>query len=117
TAAGATLRMGDVRDAVALRFLARCLVEIDPDLLTPIIEGRWMDGYQRDDVLRAIACPALLIQADPAAGGMLTDADAARAKELMPRGLLVRVPNAGHQIHWAHPDAALRLANGFLESL
>jgi pimeloyl-ACP methyl ester carboxylesterase len=116
-AAGATIRMGDVRDAVALRFLARCLVDVDPELLTPIIEGRWLDGYARQDVLRGIACPALLMQADPAAGGMLSDADAAEAAGLMPRGLLVRVPNAGHQIHWAQPDAVLRLTNGFLESL
>lgn len=117
TAAGATIRMGDVRDAVALRFLARCLVDIDPELLTPIIEGRWLEGYARDEILRAIECPALLMQADPAAGGMLTAADAASAAALLPRGLLARVPNAGHQIHWAQPDAVLRLTNGFLESL
>jgi pimeloyl-ACP methyl ester carboxylesterase len=112
-----TIRMGDVRDAVALRFLASCLSQIDPAVLTPIIDERWLEGYAPDDVMRAITCPALLMQADPAAGGMLTDADAARAAELMPRGLLVRVPNAGHQIHWAQPDSVLRLTLQFLESL
>lgn len=114
---GTFVRMGETRDAVALRFLARCLLDIDPALLDPIIEGRWLDGYACDDVLRGVTCPALLIQADPSAAGMLIDADAARAIELMPRGLLVLVPNVGHQIHSAQPDAVLRLTSGFLESL
>lgn len=112
-----TVRMGDVRDPVALRFLASCLARMDPAVLTPIIDERWLDGYAQDDVLRAIGCPALLMQADESAGGMLTAADAARAAALMPRGLLVRVPGAGHQIHWAQPDAVLRLTSQFLESI
>lgn len=112
-----TVRLGDVRDPTSLRFGARCLLDMDPEVLDPLIAGRWLEGYDRDTILRKIECPALLLQADFAAGGMLPDAVAESAASLLRRGSHVKLPQVGHLIHWLAPDATLRLVSGFLESL
>ena len=68
----ATTRLGDTRDATALRFSAHALRRLDPAVLDPIVDETWMDGYE----LGHIQCPLLVLQADRAAGGMLTDEEA-----------------------------------------
>jgi pimeloyl-ACP methyl ester carboxylesterase len=114
---GARVRLAEVRDAESLRFSARCLTRIDPRVLEPIVEGRWLEGYERDAIMRRVQCPALLIQGDASAGGMLPDADGRRVTELMPKGCRVRLSGVGHLIHQTQPDAVARLVNAFLESL
>lgn len=110
-------RLKELRDAVALRFTAASLKRMDPLVLEPIVAGEWLLGYDRDSVLKAVRCPALLVQADPAAGAMLTDGDAAQASGLMGDCISVRVPGAPHLIHWADPGAMVRLVQGFISSL
>ena len=112
-----TVRLGSTRDATALRFGARCLLDVDPGVLTPIIDGRWLDGYDRDAILRRIECPTLLLQADYTVGGMLSDRDAASAVSLLRQGSHVKLDRVGHQIHWLAPEATARLVCGFLESI
>lgn len=110
-------RLGDLRDATSLRFSARCLKEVDPAVLEPILSGRWLDGYELESIAAAISCPTLLLQADPDAGGMLTDDDAERIVARMPTCLRARIPNASHLIHWMQTETTMRLAGAFLESL
>jgi len=112
-----SVRLGGTRDMASLRFTARCLKQLDRDVLSPIVAGRWLDGFDWVNVLSDITCPALLLQADITMGGMLTDDDAAEAERLMPDCARVRLPKVGHLIHWLQTDACLRLVNSFLESL
>lgn len=111
------VRLGDVRDAAALRFMASCLRQIDPAVLAPIVEGRWLDGYDVIETLRKVACPTLLLQADSAAGGALPDDYADEVASAIPDVIHIRLPGVGHQIHGSQPEAMLRLMTGFLESL
>ncbi len=80
-----------------------------------IVTDRATGAYDQDACLRAIAAPTLLLQADPAAGGALGDADAERAVGLLPQGTLVRLPGVGHGIHGDAPDRFAHLVHGFLE--
>jgi pimeloyl-ACP methyl ester carboxylesterase len=114
---GTTVRFGDVRDSVAVRFTARCLKELDPDVLTPLLEGGWLDGFDLDAALRNVRCPALLLCADEAAGGMLRRVDADRIMDLLPDGCRVDLPGVGHVIHWLATDRTAGYVLGFLESL
>lgn len=116
-ATGQATRLGDVRDPTALRFSARYLREVDPRVLLPIVAGEWLAGYDLDAVLRGIRCPTLVLQADPACGGMLTDVDADRLRQSIADCTCVRLPGVGHLIHWQATEATLRLVTGFLESL
>lgn len=112
-----SVAMGEMRDGASLRFSARCLVSLDPRVLQPIVAGEWLEGYRRDDWLRGIRCPTLLLQADYASGGMLPDADAEVVAQLIPECYRVRVPGAGHLLHWQQNETTLQLVGSFLESL
>ncbi len=112
-----SVRLGDTRDMAALRFTARCLKPLDREVLSPIIAGRWLEGFDWTAALKQITCPALLLQSDLSVGGMLTDDDAATAERLMSDCSRIRLPNVGHQIHWQHTETCLRLVNSFVESL
>jgi pimeloyl-ACP methyl ester carboxylesterase len=107
------------RDAAATRAHAVRISQLDPDVLTLILEDRAQEGYDQDACLRRIACPALLLQGEPALGGALHDADARRAADLLARGMWVKMPDVGHGIHAAsgQPREFCRLVHDFLESL
>ena len=51
------------------------LLSIDPEF-SRVIEGRWLEGFDQAAVLRRVTCPALLLRADEAHGGMLPRHDA-----------------------------------------
>ncbi len=111
------LRLGELRDPAALRFMASCLVRLDPATMTPLVDGQWLDGYELESILPRISCPALLLAGEYALGGMLPEEEAARVASLLPRGTLIKVAGAGHLIHTMQAETTLRLVTSFLESI
>lgn len=113
----APVPLGEFRDAVSLRWMATCLHCVDPEVLTPILEGRWLEGFDVDHTIQRIRCPTLVLQADGAAGGMLTDEDA----DFMVRSISecdrIRFPGIGHSIRMAAFHAWLPTVSNFLESV
>ena len=114
---GPSVRLGDIRDAASLRFAASCLRVLHWDVFTPIIAGRWLEGYDRASLFERVTRPTLLLQADPQAGGMLSSADAEQAAATMPDCTWIQVPTAGHLIHWTHTETLTRLVLAFLEAM
>jgi pimeloyl-ACP methyl ester carboxylesterase len=114
---GRSQRLGDVRDAAQLRFMASCLKQLDPAVLRPVIEARWLAGFDWPQVFSRIACPLLLLQADEAAGGMLMDADAALAASLAADCTLVKLSGCGHNMHVGRTQDVANLVHAFLEGL
>lgn len=110
-------RLGDKRDAAALRFHARCLAQMDPDCLTPIIEGRWLEGFPWARIIERIEAPILVLQADPKTGGMLIDDDAHEIERRAHDALTVRFEGMPHSLHQTATSACLQVVHGFLESL
>ena len=113
TADGTWKRLGELRDRASLRWSAECLTHLDPEVLTPIIEGRWLDGYDVAEILRRIRCPALLLAADPASGGALTASDATAAEAALLSCQRVDFPGTGHQLHRERIDAVLDALRSF----
>ena len=109
--------LGELRDALSLRFTARCLKMLDPDVLEPIVAGQWLEGYDLRDILRRVRCPVLLLQADVASGGMLYDDDARALLDQLPDCVQLRFPGAAHLLHWQQTDSIARHVISFLESL
>jgi pimeloyl-ACP methyl ester carboxylesterase len=116
-AAGGEARLGDLRDATSLRFSARCLEQVDPAVLTPLLENRWLEGHDVEQIWRKVRCPALILRGEEPLGGMLSRAEAEQMAGWMSDGLIVDVAGAGHLIHWQMPETTARLCLGFLESL
>jgi pimeloyl-ACP methyl ester carboxylesterase len=110
-------RLGDVRDATSLRFSARCTIDLDPTVFDPLLESRWLDGFDYDAAFAGVQCPALILRGDESLGGMLSKTEATQLAALMADGDAVDVPGAGHLIHWQATEATARLVLGFLESV
>jgi pimeloyl-ACP methyl ester carboxylesterase len=100
---GSSVRFGDIRDPAAIRWSADCLSRLDPETLTPVIAGRWLDGYDAVRLASVIQCPVRLLQADPASGGALSDADRDAFATAAADCVVERFPGVGHLIHWVEP--------------
>ena len=109
--------LGEVRDAAALRFLGRCLVDLDPETLTPALEGHWLNGFDLLAIAWRVECPVLLLASDPDVGGMLPSQDAADLAAALPDCCRVDFPGRGHLLHGEHPEAVLKVVLPFMESL
>ena len=104
-------------DAVTARSRAASLSQMDPEVLTPIVEGRAVDDYDLGERLRRLACPTLVLQGNPELGGALTDLEARWAASLIPDCTHVSLPNVGHGIHAGEAAAYSHLVTSFLEAL
>lgn len=111
------IRMGDIRDATSLRFSARCLQDMDPEVLTPLLETRWLEGYHQPTLMAKVRCPALLLRADQRAGGMMTLEELRILTGAMTDCTVIEMPGVGHTVHWLEQEKTIRFVVGFLESL
>jgi pimeloyl-ACP methyl ester carboxylesterase len=109
-----TVRLGELRDHESLLFSASCLTGIDPEVFTPVIEGRWLDGYEERELYPRVKCPVLILQGDPFGGGALTEEDALLALSLLPEGRRLRFRGCGHLIHQDRPAAVLGALQDFI---
>jgi len=108
---------GAQRDPVSIRFMAKSLKDCDPETLTPVLEARWLDGFNIEETFKKIRCPVMLFRGDETAGGMLPKAEGERLMRCLADGTLVEWTGTGHLIHWMQTDAVARFVTGFLESL
>lgn len=76
--------------------------EASDGVITDVLDD--MDAYWNiEPALRWNTAPTLILRADPSRGGVLTDIEARRATNILPRGNLIYVPGAGHAIHADKP--------------
>ncbi len=59
-------------DALAL---AQSVLAMDPVAIEYFMDGRLLDGFDLDDALRRIRCPALLLYSEAALGGLVRETD------------------------------------------
>jgi pimeloyl-ACP methyl ester carboxylesterase len=109
--------LGELRDATSLRFLAKCLQDMDPEAFTPLLEGRLLQGCDLEALASRVKSPTLILRGDDAAGGMLSKDHADKLAAAMTDCTVIDVPDAGHLIHWVQAETTLRHVVGFLESL
>jgi pimeloyl-ACP methyl ester carboxylesterase len=113
-AEGLVRRLGDLRDSESLEWSAACLLDMDPEVLTPVIAGLWLDNYDLDGVFTRVDCPVLLLQADPTSGGALADLDVNKIRGWLKRGVHLQLPKASHQIHRERSEEMLGAIERFL---
>lgn len=93
------------------------LLHLDPEVLTASMERRMFKGFDIDAVLQRISCPVLLLQGDPALGGVLSDQDVELVVSLLSDCTHVRIEGAGHGITGEKSTELLRVLTPFLDSL
>jgi len=97
------------KDSPWFAFMAGCLSDLDSTMLDAVIEFDEMyAGYEADRLLPEISCPVLLIQADPAYGGALSDEDVAIARSLLRDVRVARIDEVGHSLYPSKIAAVLR---------
>lgn len=114
---GETFRVGDTRNNAQLRFAAASLQHLDPRVFDSMLQSEWLTDYDIDDIFSSMDCPALLLQADYSAGGMLTDEDVAHVSKLARNMSHVQFSGVPHGIHWTATEALLNTVLPFLESV
>ena len=99
--------------------LAERLYSHDPDALGMLIEDydNVAAGYDMETVLPAILCPVLLIQADPSAGGALTDEEVQRALPLIADPTHLRFSGMDHMLLYDPKGPPMEAVNAFLSRL
>lgn len=124
TGKDATVRYGDIPgvDKVHLGEWAEILSQVDPDVAQYHAEGRIDEYVQQvnlDMMIKRITCPVLLIQADPACGGVITDDDVEHALAQLSDGQHVQLKGAGHDLglNRGHVDPLQRVVTKYIESI
>ncbi|HSJ87979.1 MAG TPA: alpha/beta hydrolase [Anaerolineales bacterium] len=97
---------------------AEMILNIDPESIAYVLNDRFFENFDLDQVLPQVACPALLVRGDPAFGGMVRDNDVALLEAHIPHIKTIQVSGIGHAICWgAAGQTALDHVVQFLTSL
>ena len=113
---GSTVKLRQLRTDEALRWGASCLSKLDPLVLDPLIAGRWLEGIEWSKVAELIECPTVLLQADFAAGGALSDQDAESFSQGCKNCQRIRFPGKNHQLHSTVPSEIAGVVNRLLNA-
>lgn len=105
-------------DSSVFTWLATNLSHNDPDMLTALLNDfdNVVTGYNMDDIMPAIFCPVLLLQADPAYGGLMTNIEVDRARPLLDQLQHVQLSGVSHALHHEHEAPILAALVEFFES-
>jgi pimeloyl-ACP methyl ester carboxylesterase len=93
------------------------LYQNDPAMLAALLDDfeTVAAGYEMEQLLPVIRCPVLLLlQADPAAGGLMTDAEVAQALPLLAQPTHVKLTGLSHVLHNEQKEPVLRAIIEFL---
>lgn len=96
---------------------AECLLQMDINILRDVVSGKSRGGGDPAEALAKIECPVLLMQADPAAGGILPDDYLAGIVPDRDGFTAVKIDGAGHNINREHPEKLLPVVLPWLEKV
>lgn len=97
--------MADVLGPDGTHAMAEAFSRLDPEIFTPAIDGRAIAGAP--DLAEPLACPTVVLRADPDLGPAFTTEDEERFLRTNPHARVVLVEGASHQIHDEQPDRFL----------
>lgn len=98
-------------------FMGISLAQHDPAMLTAINDhfAETYHAYRPAEHLASLRCPVLIMQGNPALGGLIRDEDAAAALQASGSVRLTRIEEAGHALHMQAPEAVLGVLTDFLK--
>ncbi len=99
------------------KWKAECLLQMDRSILEDVVSGNARGGADPKESLEKISVPVLLLQADPAAGGILPDDFLAEIVPQRDNFEVVKIVGAGHNINREHADQLLPVVLPWLEKV
>ena len=109
-------------NSASLRAWAKTISQLDPDVLAYHATGRgqeFLENFDMAEILQRIACPVLLLRANPALGALMSEEAADHLLSVLPDAIQVELDNAGHDLGldtW-EVGPLLRAVTDFLETL
>ena len=105
-------------DAPVYTHLATDLQQSDPDRFTATLDRYEITaaGYEMKSVLPSIQCPVLLLQADPTAGGLMTDREVELALPLLDQPRHIRLQGISHILHIERQEPIVQALAAFFQS-
>ena len=96
---------------------AECLLQMDAEILRNVVDGKSRGGGDPAESLANISCPVLIAQADPDAGGILSDDYMESVVPKRENFTVKKITGAGHDINREFPELILPVVLPWLESL
>jgi len=94
--------------------LAHRLNQMDLEVLGMLINHQHMESYHTDELLKQVSCPVLVFQGNRSRGAALTDEDAQYLLKKLGRCTVIRLEDAGHNIHETHSKEIVERVINFL---
>jgi pimeloyl-ACP methyl ester carboxylesterase len=85
-------------DLQKCRSRAKCLSNVDPTIVSMMMDHSYMGGFDIDNVLRKVTCSVLLIQGNPDLGAVLRDEDVVFASERLQQCSVIHMQDVGHSL-------------------
>lgn len=104
-------------DAVQTLVRARTLRLLDPELIAAYMSADAFAGYDPARLVQSLACPTLVLAADPAVFARLEAGAAAAMAAVNPNVTTKTIAGAGHGIHTDRPAEFVTAVTAFLASL
>ncbi len=100
----------------SVKALADQIRRVAPDTVDTALHDGLFSGFNLEDALRHVACPTLLLYGEWACGAAMRDEDAAFVRANLASAVIVKLPNAGHQLYEQETETVLRHLEVFLAS-
>lgn len=102
---------------LALKSLATSMQLLDPAVMEEFRSDLLVGGYDPVALLGQVSCPLLLLQADPAEGGLMSNSDVALVHALAPGAGHVFFDGIGHGMHMQDSSRVIDVVEPFLADL
>ena len=99
-------------DLEKCRARAKCLSNVDPTIVSMMLDHSYMKDFDVDNVLRKITSPVMLIQGNPEMGAALRDEDVTYASKRLQQCSVIHMKDVGHGLL---PENLLYKMTDFLE--
>jgi pimeloyl-ACP methyl ester carboxylesterase len=103
-------------DSTWYAFMAENLSTHDANFLRTLLEDfeQLNAAYQVEQLLPCITCPMLILQGDPASGGLMTQDEIDLGLRLLPNGHHIRLDGIGHGLHFEDKGRVVEVLKVFL---
>lgn len=99
------------------RLWARSLIRCDPLVARMLFCDDNVAEFDGETFLRRLQCPMLLLQADPEAGALLSDADVEVARQFVPHFPVLKFEGASHFMHLHKPLPTAEAISSFVRGM
>jgi pimeloyl-ACP methyl ester carboxylesterase len=107
--------MPELDDATVM-LLAESAANLDPKAVSVVLKGQTLAGFDLTAALAQVQCPALLLHGSWQHGAVVRDEDAAFARAHLNNATVVKVDQAGHELHEEKPTQVWQHIEQFLQT-